>query len=459
MLKEKPLVERLKHKIRLPSVDKDHIVRKGRAILPVRADTIHGLRSNIRLPALDREHLVSKGKSMLPAQYEALRSFRQSLRLPAISPDDLVRKGRDLIDSGTLYEARFYDRISRYSIPSLSMMYANSKFKTATYRAGEPSPCLDEIFYKYENLIPFGKEYWFAIFTSLDGRKPMQLVATFGRRNSRRTGIDDLEVSGLNSVNGVLSTGAFVWCFDEKKKLLVPPVEARTVAGERSITTAGDGLEIGISGTVPEYRVRIESGEIDADFTLTRPLSGMDEEVLNELKMGLNYQVYNLYYDFAGHLNGREHRGRCYLQKVILSTPLVPWYWCRLVFRDGSSLVFFKPYFGSKEYNYPLRNKGAFYSAKHDRLFWFQNITVEGDGRDVFWRFRSNGGDYALDVSVKAYASHLFSFHSGGFFNYHEYMVNVKKFYFSGDGGQVVVTSKELGPGAGMFEDATGILI
>jgi hypothetical protein len=38
-------------------------------------------------------------------------------------------------------------------------------------------------------------------------------------------------------------------------------------------------------------------------------------------------------------------------------------------------------------------------------------------------------------------------------------MVNVKKFRFSGDDGKIAVTHKELGTGAGLFEDATGILI
>jgi len=427
--------------------------------MPGQKRWIEGLKSKLLLPSAARDHIVDQGKRLLPAQYEAIRSLRQNIRLPEISPDHIVQRGKDLIDPRNYYDALFYDRISRYSIPSLSQMYANSKFKTAIYKVGEPSPCLDEIFYKSESLLPFGKEYWFAIFTSLDGKKPMQLVATFGRRNTRRTVLADLEVSGLNPVDGVLSTGAFVWCYDDRKKIFVAPVQAETVADGQAIASRGDGLEIKISGTVPEYAVQIKSDEINCDLQLTRPAAGFDEEILNELKMGLNYQVYNLYYNFTGTLNGRDYRGRCYLQKVILSTPLVPWYWCRLVFRDGSFLVFFKPYFGSKEYNYPLRNKGSFYSAKHDRLFWFQNITVDSDRKNVYWRFRSTGDDYALDVSIKAYANHLFSFRSGGFFNYHEYMVNVKKFRFSADGGKIALTHKELGPGAGLFEDATGILI
>ncbi|MGA9139319.1 MAG: hypothetical protein WBZ29_03785 [Methanocella sp.] len=443
MLKEKKLFESLKQKLRLPSVNKEQIVRH-----------------NIRLPFIAKDHLVQKGKSLLPAQYRAISNFRQSIQLPEINTDDLVRKGMDLIDVRSYYETHFYSRISRYSIPSLSMMYANSKFKTSIYKAGEPQPCLDEIFYKYESLIPFGKEYWFAIFTSLDGKKPMQLVSTFGRRNSRRSVIDDLEVSGLNPVgDGVLSTGAFVWCFDGKKKLFVPPVQTQTVADGKSIVTSGDALDIAISGTVPEYRVEIRSDAITGDFRLAKPEAGISEEVLNELKMGLNYQVYNLYYNFEGTLNGSEYKGRCYLQKVILSTPMVPWYWCRLVFRDGSFLVFFKPYFGSKEYNYALRNKGVFYSAKHDRMFWFYNIDVTSDAKRAFWRFRSVSDDYALDISVKSYADHRFNFRSGGVFNYHEFMVNVKKFSFSGDGGKIKVSQKDLGPGAGMVEDATGILI
>ena len=38
-------------------------------------------------------------------------------------------------------------------------------------------------------------------------------------------------------------------------------------------------------------------------------------------------------------------------------------------------------------------------------------------------------------------------------------MVNVKKFSFTGAGGSIAVTHKDVGPGAGMVEDATGILI
>ena len=68
-----------------------------------------------------------------------------------------MQKGKDLIDPRNYYDALFYNRVSRYSIPSLSQMYANSKFKTAIYKAEAPAPCLDEIFYKYESLIPFGK--------------------------------------------------------------------------------------------------------------------------------------------------------------------------------------------------------------------------------------------------------------------------------------------------------------
>ncbi|OPY28611.1 MAG: hypothetical protein A4E28_01411 [Methanocella sp. PtaU1.Bin125] len=459
MSSQKSIIERLKNKLRLSSIGKHRIISKGKALMPVRADAINYLRRDIRLPSIDHREIMNKGKNLLPAPYRAIGDLGHSIQLPEINTDDLVQKGKDLIDVRSYYENYFYSKISRYSIPSLSMMYANSKFKTSIYKAGDPQPCLDEIFYKYESLIPFGKEYWFAIFTSLDGRKPMQLVATFGRRNSRRSVIDNLEVSGLNAVDGVLTTGAFVWCFDGKKKLFVPPVQTQTVADGTSIVTSGDGLDIAITGTAPEYRVGIKNGAITGDFRLVKPGAGISEEVLNELKMGLNYQVYNLYYNFEGTLNGSEYKGRCYLQKVILSTPMVPWYWCRVVFRDGSFLVFFKPYFGSKEYNYVLRNKGVFYSAKHDRLFWFYNIDVACDSKKSFWRFRSSGDDYALDFSVKSYADHRFNFRSGGVFNYHEFMVNVKKFSFSADGGKVTVSHKDVGPGAGLVEDATGILI
>lgn len=386
---------------------------------------------------------------------EIFNNIRGAIRLPAIRDHPLFRKGRNILDARSQYEAFVHKKISQYSLPSIPQIYSNSQFKTNVYKVSEPAPCLDEIFYKHENLIPYGKEYWFAIFNGMDRKKPMQLVACFGRRNSRRSIVDDIEVNGLNSNTEDINTGAFVWCYNGHKKLAVPAREAITRSGDKSIVTNGDGISIGISGTVPLYRVKVDSGPIQCDFNLKKPSTGYDEEILNELKMGLNYQVYNLYYNFDGRLNGKEYAGKCYLQKVILSTPLVPWYWSRLVFNDGSSFVFFKPYFGSKELQYSLRNKGVFYSAKHDRLFTVYNIDVQHDGKS--WKITSQGEDYTLNVAVKAYSHHCFSFKSGGSFNYNEYLVNVKKFDFKS--ADVKVNLKSLGLGAGMFEDATGILI
>lgn len=384
-------------------------------------------------------------------------SLRKSLKLPSLHNNRIAIKGKNIISLRDNYERLLYKKISQYSLPDISMIYSNSKFKTSIYKATEPSPCLDEIFYKHENLIPYGKEYWFAIFTSMDRKKPMQLVSCFGRRNTRRSIIDDIELNGLNPTSNVLNTGAFTWCYDGRKKLVVPTSEAQTTAAGNSITTISDALKISISGTVPEYHVTIDSSPIKCDFKLKKPASGYDEEILNEIKMGLNYQVYNLYYNFEGTLNGKEHAGRCYLQKVILSTPLVPWNWSRLVFKDGSFFVFFKPYFGSKDINYALRNKGLFYSAAHDRLFWIYNMDVEHDSRFVNWKFRSSSDDYTLNIAVKAYSHHEFNFKSGGTFKYNEFLVNVKKFDFKSH--DVNVNIKKLGIGSGMVEDATGLLI
>jgi hypothetical protein len=156
-------------------------------------------------------------------------------------------------------------------------------------------------------------------------------------------------------------------------------------------------------------------------------------------------------------LNGREYSGRCYLQKVILSTPLVPWYWSRFVFKDGSSFVFFKPYFGSRDLNYSLRNKGAFYSASEDKLYWVHNIDVKHDKKMKNWKITSKGEDYSLNVGVKAYTDHGFNFRYGGAFNYNEHMVNIKKFDFHS--GDSKLNIRKLGGGAGIVEDATGLLI
>lgn len=388
-----------------------------------------------------------------------LNGIGEAVRFPLLDHGILSkgrRIGRSIIEATGGYEEHIFNMIARHPLPRIPV-YPNEHFKTNIYKASEPSPCLDEIFYKQENLVPYGKEYWFAIFTAMDKKKPMQLIASFGRRNSRKSVVDNVEISGHSPGDGVIRTGAFVWCYDGKKKLVVPTVETMTTVTGRSITSAGNGLNIGISGTVPLYNVRVDSDAIKCDLHLRKPSSGYDEEVLNELKMRLNYQVYNLYYNFDGVLNGREYSGRCYLQKVILSTPLVPWYWSRFVFKDGSFFVFFKPYFGSRDLNYALRNKGAFYSASEDKLYWVHNIDVKHDKKMKNWKFTSKGEDYSLDVAMKAYADYGFNFRYGGVFNYNEHMVSVKKFDFKAANTKIKL--KKLGIGAGIVEDATGLLI
>jgi hypothetical protein len=367
----------------------------------------------------------------------------------------LLNDIRDMIKRSPLHES--VRKIQAPSIPKVPAIYSNGDFKTHIYKAGDDAPCLDRIFYNYEHLIPYGKEYWFAIFSSLDGKKPMQLVSAFGRRNSRRAAMDDIEVNGKTPDSGPLNTGAFAWCYDGKKKLAIPAVETKTVFSPDSITCAGDKLSMTISGTAPAYRVVIDSKKIKCDFNVRKPSSGYDEEVLNETKMGLNYQVYNLYYNFDGMLNGKDYSGRCYLQKVILSTPLVPWYWARLVFKDGSFFVFFNPHVGNKDIKYPVRNKGIFYSASHDRLFWVYDIKVEHDLLRSNWKFTSEGKDYSLNMSVKSYSHHRFKFRLGGKFTYDEYMVKANQFEFHS--ADVRADTRSLGTGVGMVEEATGILI
>lgn len=389
-----------------------------------------------------------------------LNGIRGAVRLPSLDRPFINKSrriGQDILNATEGYEEQVLKAISSRQLPRIDI-YPNADFKTGIYKASETAPSLDPVFYKCENLIPYGKEYWFAIFTAMDKKKnPMQLIASFGRRNSRKSVIDNVEIRRESPGDGTTRMGGFVWGFDGRKKLTVPTVETMTTVTDHSIRTSGNGLSIDISGSAPEYRVKVDSESIKCDFCLRKPASGYDTEVLNELKMRLNYQVYNLYYDFDGTLNGQEYSGRCYMQKVLLMTPMVPWYWSRFEFKDGSSFVFFKPYFGSRDVNYSLRNKGAFYSAADDRLYWVYNIDVKHDARFKNWKITSHGDDYSLTVRAKAYVNHGFNFRYGGAFNYNEHMVNISKFDFQTEGRKVNV--RKLGGGAGIVEDATGLLI
>lgn len=111
---------------------------------------------------------------------EIFKNIKGAMNLSSLRDHPLLQKGRNILNAGSDYEAFVYKKISQYSLPSMPQFYSNSEFKTNVYKTSEPSPCLDEIFYKHENLIPYGKEYWFAIFNGMDRKKPMQLVSCFG---------------------------------------------------------------------------------------------------------------------------------------------------------------------------------------------------------------------------------------------------------------------------------------
>jgi len=115
--------------------------------------------------------MMKGGKGVKDMRF--LNGIRGTVRLPSMGRpliNNGRRIGRNILNATEGYEEQVYDVISRRQLPRIEV-YPNSGYKTAIYRASETSPCIDDIFYKCENLLPYGKEYWFAIFTAMDKRR------------------------------------------------------------------------------------------------------------------------------------------------------------------------------------------------------------------------------------------------------------------------------------------------
>ncbi|MCK4592101.1 hypothetical protein KAT63_01515 [Candidatus Parcubacteria bacterium] len=312
---------------------------------------------------------------------------------------------------------------------------------------------IDPMFFCFEDLPPTGKEYWFMKFVSTKSKDKRQLLVMFGDSSG------DIKVNKKKIISkedkGKRNGYMTAWSYNDKKDLILD--------GESSISTKANNIlvsnkqnRINYSGKFPNYSLNLfkENKEI-ANFKITKPKNNSNSfEFGSHFKSFAGFALINLYFDFTGELNGEDFTGKCYVQKVVVVGPFIPWYWGRIVFSNGSILTYFEPRIEISILNHKISSELKFYDNTKDKTYTFQGLTVNKFGKtDPRWVITADKGK--VFVSLKSYSSHKFIFEKIGKFAYIEYLSEVTDIFMKG----CDVNTNKLDSGFGLVEDARGYVL
>ncbi len=336
-------------------------------------------------------------------------------------------------------------------ITSIRQKYnAISRLKKAKTLEEEINP----MFFCFENLPTYGKEYWFMKFVSTDPEDDRQLLAMFG------SGTNNLKINSKNidfksckdGRNGFMTS----WFFDNKKQLVFDDACKISISDNTITAFDENNTRIRYSGTYPEYYFDTVKDKIKiCSLKITPPKDKSNPFKFEHFFKGLfGFAFINLYFDFEGNLNNRKFKGKCYVQKVITVGPFVPWYWGRIVFSNGSVFTYYLPYINIYKLDYSLKSNFKFYDNETKKTYAVTDIAVEKYGRK-FPRWVITDHKKNIFISMKSYSSHKFVFKRLGSFTYTEHLVRVTDIYIEGK----KLDMKKLGSGIGLVEEAKGYVL
>jgi len=286
---------------------------------------------------------------------------------------------------------------------------------------------LDDFFFKREELIPGGKEYWFIDVVSTRGDKA-QLVLTFGCSDAKAI-VNSHEAQGRD-------VAAVGWFYSDRKKVFLDKSVALESSKGMLKTEA-----FTFFGKYPSYDLVVDK---KTRLHFTKPKTGVVYEAHPCTAKDLGVGLLNMYLDAKGVIDGKPFKGVGYVQKVVVVTPFIPWNWLRVVFPDKSVLDVFVARLGVQNVEYRVLSTSIYRlsSGKTFQLSGSRFKKLEG-GR---WLLEGDG----FAAYLKTYAFKPFMLRGRGEFHYDEYLVECTDFVFKGKAKQ---------GGIGMIEDAYGFMI
>jgi hypothetical protein len=312
---------------------------------------------------------------------------------------------------------------------------------------------IDPMLFCFEDLPPTGKEYWFMKFSSTKPADKRQLLVMFGN-NSGNIKINQKKVK-CKKDEGIKTGYMTAWSYDNTKDLIFD-TKCSISVNSRELVAYDKQNKISYEGNFPNYALKVSKKNKEViNIKITKSDSNSKSfEFSNYFKSLAGYALINLYFDFTGTLNGEEFTGKCYVQKVVVIGPFVPWYWGRIVFSNGSVLTYHEPRIQISKFKYKLLSTLEFYDNTKDKNYIFENLNIKRFGKkNPRWVITAD--NEKVFISLKSYSSHKFTFEKIGFFTYHEYLCEVTDISFE---DHDIDTSK-LVSGFGLVEDARGYIL
>ncbi|MEK6954833.1 MAG: hypothetical protein AABX01_07515 [Candidatus Micrarchaeota archaeon] len=327
---------------------------------------------------------------------------------------------------------------------ALSILSSNFN-SLSKFMGFEKYSAADQFFFDFVSLPPLGKEYWFLHFTDPNSKK--QLVVTFGRAQSQMD-INRLKIKGNVDLKG-MECAAVIWLFDGKKKVLLNSreyIKLEKGSEQNSLGFSSKSTNFDFHGKYPSYEMDFKGGKNQFALKITKSRKGKPFEILNSFSPTIGMGLVNLFFDFEGKMLGKPFSGKCYVQKVILTSPFIPWNWGRFYFEDGGIFEFFAVYTPILPGKLKLFTHAHYFDYHTNKTHNYPDVNIEKTPDGLHWHVF--GDKYSL--YAKSYSSHPFTFKGHGEFKYLEYFAEAV---------DLMVNGKVRGKGAGILEDAVGFVV
>ena len=329
--------------------------------------------------------------------------------------------------------------------------------RTRTIKESKPQVQEKEInkfLYTPDELPIFGKEYWFLLFTGTGPTFKDQLMASFGRNNNNSMQINNIpQFKDTNDYYGGIGE---TWFYQNGNTMKFGKLGGKIKPSDKQISFETDEYTIRLSGEYPNYQVDIFNGpEIVVNLTTRMPKYGDSLEFFSIERANLGVEIGNVYLDYDGTMDGKHFEGRCYMQKVIMSAPFIPWYWGRFVFSNGSVLVFFLLWVDLPGIDRTIYSQAKFYDTDTKSYRVISNFEVRNIEGTDYWEVAHHSKNSTMFVLLKVYTNNVFEMRSKGEFRYNETFSEIREIYIEYEGK--VYDNDWFGEGSGSLEQATGM--
>jgi len=309
---------------------------------------------------------------------------------------------------------------------------------------------IDRTMYHIEKLPPLGKEYWWFIFFSEEGEKPVQLMLMICRTYGKKMIFNDKEMELSNLGNDKFKAVTTGWVCDDKELRELGDTNAITEIKDNKITSELSGQKVVLKGNFPNYKLEI--GDI-VDLDLKKSDYLHTKEGFGGFFPPLGLGWINIYCNVEGTVLGKGFKGRGHLQKVFGVTLMGPFHWLRLHFKNGSVARFFcfKPNKKSKRY---FKESFDFYDHEKKRIIDFGKIDLNISKKGNQWIVTGKSKDKTkkFKAVLDVYGHRKFNMKGDGSLVYNEYAITPAEFILKTKEEEIVLDDLG-GGGVGTFED------